>query len=209
MSDPIKHLKRLLRDASVSKIEISAAPPFVKLVFDTAELEGLLHSQALISDLVARHFIRPSVYWIDLEQEIHSEVDNSLKNAEDGLDQIARELSNKSDPAMIGFGKFVRSWATATALVRGQLAHNIKQIAEEKDSVLGYDSAGEDRRTALRDALIELRQSVYPTVIMLVAFLADDDPTKSKAQELLDKGLNIVADAKLQREISPEVDEAN
>lgn len=208
MSDPLKSLKLLLRDLSVSKIEISAAPPFVKLVFDRAELEGLLHRQSLISDLIARHFVRRRIYWMDIAKEMPEFGIKSLEEAESGLDEIARDLETKSDPAIIGFAKFVRSWASASSLARKRLRDTVEEIDEEKASVLGYDSAGEDRYNALRDALIELRKTVYPTVTMLVAFLADDDPTKTEARKRLDDGLNIVHDAKLQRETSPQVDEA-
>jgi hypothetical protein len=43
----MKPLMRLLRDASVSRIELTATPPFIKLVFDWKELLALLQGKSL------------------------------------------------------------------------------------------------------------------------------------------------------------------
>lgn len=37
-----RHIRRLVGDTSITKIEVSAAPPFVKIVFERIELQFLL-----------------------------------------------------------------------------------------------------------------------------------------------------------------------
>jgi hypothetical protein len=209
MGNPFKSLLRLLRDSSVSKIEISAGPPFAKMIFDKAELQALLQGQSRIADLVAQCFVRRRVFWQDIAAEDPTYVLESLEQVESELNQLASQLSASTEQSVLTLARFVRSWATASSLVRKELRDTLSDIAQEKALVLGYDSAGEDRQTALQVALVALRQRVYPLVTILVAFLSDEDPTKGEAQAFLDRGLNLVPDAKIQRESMPEVDEAS
>jgi hypothetical protein len=206
--NPFKSLLRLLKDTSVSKIELTATPPFVKLVFDREELLGLLQGQALISDAIAQHFVRRRVFWEDIAGENREYVLKSLEQAQTELDGLSSTISERKEPSVIALTKFIRSWASACALTCKTLKQRLDEIDEEKGQVLGYDSAGEDRFEALRDALVSLRQTVYPLVTALIGFLPDDDPTKQAAQQKLDEGLSVISDARLQRESIPEWDEA-
>ncbi|WP_267550788.1 hypothetical protein [Rhizobium rhizogenes] len=206
MPSVMKMLLRLLDDSSISKIEVTAMPPFVKISFEKNEIEALLSSRALVSDALARLFIRRRVYWWDLSKENPTWVVESLVAAETELDGLAKELSSKLDPEIRGLAKFIRSWATASHLVSKTLIDQLKDIDDEKASVLGYDSAGEDRQEALNETLIDLRRRIYPTIQMLVAFLDDDDPTKIEAQTCIDKGLNTVANVTLLRDVTPDID---
>jgi len=207
--NPIKSLHRLLRDNSVSKIEITATPPFVKLVFDRSELEALLRGQSQIADALSRLFVRRRVCWQDIAKEIPEDVVESLESAETELDGYVASLSSISNDTVSGLAKFIRAWSAACAGTRKTLKERLDEIDAEKAQVLGYDSAGEDREKALWSALISLRRTVYPLVIALIGFLPDDDPTKTEAQNLWDRGLNEIADASLQRAVLPEFDEAN
>jgi len=206
--NPIKSLHRLLRDNSVSKIEVTATPPFVKLVFDRSELEGLLRAQSQIADALSRLFVRRRVFWEDIGKEAPDYVLDSLTTAETELDGYVASLSSNSNDSVAGLAKFIRAWSAACAGTRKPLKQRLDEIDAEKAQVLGYDWAGEDREHALRDALISLRRTVYPLVAALIAFLPDDDPTKTEAQNLWDRGLNEIADATLQRAVLPDFDEA-
>jgi hypothetical protein len=197
-----------LNDSSVSKIEISASPPFAKLTFDKAELQALLQGQAHISEAVAKCFVRRRVFWEDFRKEKSEAVMKSLEKVEFQLDEWSAKLSSGTDASVIALAKFVRAWATGTSLVRKQLFDRLRDIDEEKSSTPGYDWANEDREGALHNALVSLRQRVYPLVTLLIAFLSDDDPTKADAQSFLDQGLNLVPDAAFQRGCIPDVDEA-
>jgi hypothetical protein len=206
MGNPFKALLRLLRDASVSKIEVSAGPPFAKLTFDKAELSALLQGQSQISDVVARCFVRRRVFWEDIRKENREAVVASLAEVESQLDEWSARLSSAPDASAVALSKFVRAWATASSLVRKQLVDRLRDIDEEKSSTPGYDWANEDRDEAVHDTLLALRQRVYPIVTMLIGFLEDDDPTKAQAQGELDRGLNLVPDATIQRGCMPDVD---
>jgi hypothetical protein len=203
--DPFKSLWRELNDSSVSKIEISAAPPFVKLIFDKAELLAALQGQSQISDLVSKCFVRRRVFWEDVRKEVAAAVESSLQEVEAELNEVTARFATSTDVAMIGIARFVRPWAGATSLVGKKLSDDLRQIREEKASTLGYESAGEDRYEALSDALIGLRQRIYPLLTIIVALLSVDDPTKREAQKYLDSGLSLVPDAALQRGCVPDV----
>jgi len=206
--NPIKSLHRLLRDSSVNKIEITAMPPFIKLTFDRTELEALLRAQSQIADVLSRHFIRQRVFWEAIDKEQPSYVLTSLASAEAALDTYAATAGDGNDSAT-GLRKFARAWAAACATTHKQLKERLGEIDAEKAQVLGYDSAGEDRREALHDALISLRRTIYPLVSALIAFLPDDEPTKAQAQAQWDSALNQIPDASLQRSVLPDFDEAN
>jgi hypothetical protein len=206
--NPLKSLMQLLKDASVAKIEISAEPPFAKLVFDKSELAELLQRRSMVADVVARHFVRRRVFWEDIAKEQYLAVVKSLEEAEAGLDSSSAELGASGDRAVLGMAKFVRAWATACSLTRKALSDRLRDIDDEKASTPGYDWAGEHRDEALREALISVRQRIYPLVILLVSFLEENDPTRVEAQGHLDRGLNVVPDARLQRGVLPQVDEA-
>lgn len=209
MSNSFKSLHRLLKDASVSKIEVSASPPFAKLTFDKVELQALLQGQSYISEVVSKCFVRRRIFWEDIRKENREAVVESLTQVESQLDDWSAKLSSGSDASVVALAKFVRAWATGASLVRKQLVDRLRDIDEEKSSTPGYDWANEDRDTAVHDALVALRQRIYPLVTLLIAFLGDDDPSKSEAQELLDLGLNLVPDVALQRGCIPDVDEAD
>ena len=132
-------------------------------------------------------------------------VKKSLAEVESGLDDQAIALASNTDASVVALAKCVRAWTTATSLVHKQLVDSLRDIDEEKALTLGYDSADDDRRAAVRDALKALRRRIYPLVSLLVAFLDDDDPTKNEAQQCLDSGLNVIPDAALQRECNPYV----
>lgn len=206
--NPIKSLHRLLRDNSVSKIEITATPPFVKLVFDRSELEALLRAKSQIADAVSRLFVRRRVFWEDIAKESPEYVLKSLAAAETDLDAYSTSISSASSDTVAGLSKFIRAWATACGKTHKSLKERLDEIDIEKAQVLGYDWAGEDRQNALRDALVLLRRTVYPLVGALISFLPDEDPTKLEAQFSLDEGLNLISDAALQRSVIPEFDEA-
>jgi len=209
MSNPFRSLLRLLKDASVSKIEVSASPPFAKLTFDKAELSALLQGQSQISEVVARCFVRRRVFWEDIRKENREAVVESLAEVESQLDEWSAKLSSAVDASAIALVKFVRAWATGASLVRKQLVDRLRDIDEEKSSTPGYDWANEDRDEAVHDALVALRQRVYPLITLLIGFLGDDDPTKAEAQGYLDRGLNLVPDTAIQRGCIPDVDEVN
>lgn len=209
MRDLRKTARRLLADTELKKVEITATPPFVKLVFERQEFEGILQCQDAIADLISRYFIGHQVFWLDLEKEEIERTKTSLLRAKDSLMTEARSLGSKPDPAMVGLARIVRSWAQATDAAYANLQHKLEDIAAEKASVLGYDSANEDRRHAMKETLIELRQTVYPSVQVLTSFLSDDDPTKAKSQQLIDSGLEHLESARLVRDIMPDLDEAS
>lgn len=209
MSNPFKSLARLLKDLSVNKIEVSAGPPFAKLIFDKAEFHALLQGQSHISDVVAKCFVRRRVFWEDIRKENREATIKSLEQVEAQLDDLSSKLASNADASVIALAKFVRAWATAASLVRKELADRLRDIDDEKASTLGYDWANEDRESAVYDALISVRQRIYPLVTLLVSILPDDDPTKNEAQSLLDSGLNLMPNAALQRGCIPEVDEAD
>jgi hypothetical protein len=209
MSNPFKSLLRLLRDASVSKIEVSASPPLAKLTFDKAELQALLQGQSYISDVVAKCFVLRRVFWEDIRKENREAVVQSLAEVESQLDEWSAKLSSGADASVVALAKFVRAWATGASLVRKQLRDRLRDIDDEKSTTPGYDWANEDRDAAVHDALLALRQRIYPLVTLLIAFLGDDDPTKAEAQDFLDSGLNLVPDAAIQRGCIPDVDEAD
>ena len=209
MSNPFRSLLRLLKDTSVSKIEVSASPPFVKLTFDKAELSALLQGQSQISEVVARCFVRRRVFWEDIRKEDREAVVKSLAEVESQLDEWSARLSSAADASAVALARFVRAWATGAFLVRKQLVDRLRDIDEEKSSTPGYDWANEDRDEAVNDALVALRQRVYPLVTLLIGFLGDDDPTKAEAQGYLDRGMNLVPDAAIQRGCIPDVDEAD
>ena len=209
MSNPFKSLLRLLKDASVTKVEVSAAPPFAKLTFDKAELQALLQGQSRVSDVVARCFVRRRVFWEDIRKENREAVVRSLAEVESQLDDWSVKLSSGDGPTVVALAKFVRAWATGVSLVRKQLVDRLRDIDEEKSSTPGYDWANEDRDAAMHDALVLLRQRTYPLVTLLTALLDDDDPTKAEAQGFLDQGLNLVPDAAIQRGCMPDIDEAD
>ena len=120
----------------------------------------------------------------------------------------ARSLGGKSDPAMVGLARVVRSWAQATGDACTSLQRKLEDIAAEKASVLGYDSANEDGGLALKETLVELRQTIYPSVQALTSFLSEDDPTKVKSQQLIDRGLEHLEGVKQAMQTIPELDEA-
>ena len=208
MSNPFRSLLRLLKDASVVKIEVSAGPPFVKLIFDKAELSALLQGQSQVSEVVARCFVRRRVFWEDIRKENREAVVESLAAVESQLDEWSANLSSATDASAVALAKCVRAWATGASLVRRELVDRLRDIDEEKSSTPGYDWANEDRHAAVHSALVSLRQRIYPLVTLLIGFLGDDDPTKSEAQRYLDIGLNLVPDAAIQRACIPDVDEA-
>ena len=133
----------------------------------------------------------------------------SSQEVEVQLDKFSSKLSSSKGSSVIALAKFVRAWATAANLVRKELNDRLRDIDDEKASILGYDSANEDRHDAMHDALVSLRQRIYPVVTILACFLTENDPTKHEAQSLLDAGLNLVPDAALQRGCIPEVDEVS
>lgn len=155
--------------------------------------------------MVAKAFLRHCVFWLDLSKEDFESSVKSMENVECELDNFSLELKKNSSVAALA--KFVVSWSTQVSVVRRNLVDRYRDIADEKATVLGYDSAGEDRVEALYDAVVALRQLIYPIVATFIAFLPDDDPTKQQAQLYLDSGLNVVPDAQLQRGCMPVVDE--
>ncbi len=203
-----KSLTRLLNDNSVSKIELTATPPFVKLVFDREELVALLKGQAQISEVVSKQFVRRRVFWEDLAKEYYEYVIESLAQAEIGIDSASNQIADSKDPAAQALTKFLRGWAAACGTTLKTLKQRLDDIQSEKDNILGYDTAGEDRRTAVRDSVTLLRRTVYPFVTALISFLPGDDPTKTEAQRLLDQGFSQIGNAQVVRESQPEWDEA-
>src|SRR5437763_601736 len=173
MANVFKSLLRLLKDASVSKIEVSASPPFVKLIFDKAELQAMLQGQSHISEVVAKCFVRRRVFWEDIRKENREAVMKSLVEGESQLDELSTKLSSSADASVLALAKFVRAWASAASLVRKDLVDRLREIDEEKASTPAYDWANEDRENAVHEALTSLRQRVYPLVTLLVGFLGD------------------------------------
>jgi hypothetical protein len=204
--DPFKSLVRLLNDSSVNKIEISATPPFVKLIFDKAELQAALQGQSQISDVVSKYFVRRRVFWEDLRKEDPAAVEASLQEVEERLDGVTAQMAASTDALITGIAKFVRAWASSSSKTRKELSDKLREIREEKASTPGYESAGEDRHKALSETLIDLRRRIYPIITMMVALLSVDDPTKSEAQGYLDQGLNLVPNAALQRACTLDID---
>ncbi len=113
MSNPFKSLLRLLK-ASVSKIEVSASPPFAKFTFDRAELQALLQGQSHISDVVARYFVRRRVFWEDIRKENREAVVESLAAVESQLDEWSARHSSGTDAYVVALVKFVRcNWRSS------------------------------------------------------------------------------------------------
>ena len=206
MGDPLKSLRWLL-NMPISHIVLKAAPPFVEVKFDKSELQALVRDPDLVSDIVATCFIRRRVFWEDIRKEDRDAVVKSLVEVESDLDDRSSRLASSTVSSVTALTKFVRAWANGASLVRKELKDRLRDIDEEKATTLGYDWANEDRYQAMHDALVSLRKQVYPIVGALVAFLPDDDPTKRQAQDLLDRGLNLIPDAALQRGCVPEFDE--
>lgn len=210
MSNPLKSLIRLLKDGSVRQLELTAAPPFVKLVFDKTEFEAMLRGKEQISAAVADNFVARRVYWVDIKKESEAWVDDSLTQAEAELSQLSKRLSESADETVVALAKFCRAWATETKLVHKTWRDELKRITDEKNADPGgYDSSNSDRADAMHETLVSLRQRIYPMVSVLVAFLDEDDPAKTTAQNLLDAGLNLVPKAVVQRGCVPEIDEAS
>ena len=206
MRNLIKSLTRLL-NVAVKDIGLTAEPPFVTVTFSIAELRSLIQEPQCISEVLAKCFVRRRVFWEDIRKESIEGVVKSLVEVESELDWWTTKLAASSDLSVVALTKFVRSWSTATSLVRKELGDRLRDIDDEKSSVPGYDSANEDRHTEVHNALVALRRRVYPLVSALVAFLPDDDPTKDDAQSRLDSGLSLVPDAAIQRGCIPVFDE--
>ena len=204
MSGPSKSLRWLL-NIPVSEIVLKA-PPFVEIKFDRAELKALIEAPNLVSNIVATCFIQRRVFWEDIRKEDHKGVMKSLVEVESNLNQQSLQLATSPVSSVSALTKLVIAWASGASLVRKELEDRLREIDEEKATMLGYDSANEDRHEAIHDALVSLRKRIYPLVNALVAVLADDDPTKVEAQGYLDRGLNLIPDAALQRGCIPEFD---
>lgn len=203
-----RSLHRLLRDNTVSHIELTAAPPFVKLIFDRSELESLLRSQSDVSNVLSQHFIRRRIFWEDFAAETPQYVLDSLRLAAMKLDDCVGAAQDANDAA-VGLRKFARAWAAACVNTRNNLEGRLAEIDAEQAQVLGYDNAGEDTQEALRDALVTLRRTSFPLIAALIAILPDDDPTKKQAQDTWDGAMNQIRDAEIQRSVLPSFDEAS
>lgn len=204
----LKSLGILLKHGSVSKIELTAMPPFAKIVFDKEELVALLQSQSLVSEAVDVHFVRRQVFWQDIRKENRDDVLKSLTDAESQLDGLKKQLAGSKNASALGLVKFLSGWATACSTTAKTLRRSLKEIEEQKAYEIDYESACDDRQKVLGEALVSLRQTVYPLVEALVAFLPEDDSAKKEAQELLNTGLNLMPNAKLLRGCFPQWDEA-
>jgi len=203
-----KHLIRLLKDPSVTKVEISAAPPFAKITLERAGIEALLRATQYTSNAVAKCFVRRRVFWEDLRKEHHESVVKSLKEVTAQLNDLVDELLAKPNIS-VALTNLIRQWASEADLVHKELRDRLGEIAEEKASTLGYDTANQDRATEVGNALVSLRQRLYPLVSVLIQLLDDDDPTKKKAQKQWDSGLSFLPNAELIRGCIPDVDEAD
>ena len=203
-----KHLLRLSKDFSLSDVEISAASPFVKITLKRVEIDPLLRANQYTSNVVAKCFVRRRVFWEDLSKEHHEYVVKSLAAVTKELNDLSDKLLSEPNSS-VALSNLIRDWATGTVLVHKELRERLGEIAEEKASTPGYDSANEDRATELSHTLVSLRQRIYPLVSVLIQLLDDDDPTKGEAQKLWDNGLNSTLDAKLIRGCIPDVDEAD
>ena len=207
MTNPLKSLRWLL-DMPVTYIVLKAAPPFVEVKFEKAELQALVRESESVSDIVAKCFVRRRVFWEDIRKEDRNAVVKSLAEAESDLDEWSSRLASSTASSVVALTKFVRAWANGTSLARKELRDRLREIDEEKATTLGYDWANEDRDQAMHDALVSLRKRIYPLVTVLVALIPDDDPTKAEAQDFLDRGLNLIPDAALQRGCIPEFDKS-
>ena len=200
-------LRMLSRDVSITKVELTAAPPFVNMVFETQDIRHLPEAFDTIRDIVTLHFIRRQVMWMDIAKEEPQYVLASLETAEKGLDTQLHKLIEKAGPDVSALATFVRSWATACALARKDLRRTLDDIDAEKAQILGYDSAGEDRDEALRDALVLLRKTVYPLIYALIEVLPKDDGVRQQALAIWKQGLDFIRDADVQRSAIPDWDE--
>ena len=105
----IKYLERLLNDSTVTKVELSAGPPFVKLTFDKTVIQAVLQGRQQVSDLIAKCFIRRRVFWQDESAEGREAVCESLQQVEGELNEIVVDFAKSADLTTIGLATFVRS----------------------------------------------------------------------------------------------------
>lgn len=203
-----KRLDRLLDNPASDKITISAVPPFIKITFDTAHLRALRQAPEQVSEVVAKYFNQRRVFWEDLQKEHHEYVLQSLAEVKEELNTLSGQLSSQTH-IPVALTRSVRHWATSVTLVHKELRDQLGCIADEKASVPGYDSAGEDRTTVVSKTLISLRQHIYPLIHILIHFLDDNDPTKVAAKTYWEKGLGHIRDASQMLGCIPDVDEAD
>lgn len=203
MTQLIDQIKYILQNASISKIEVSAAPPFVKITIDRKQIKSLLQHQADVSNVIAETFIRRRVFWEDATRENLTYCINSLRDAMSELNNFVKEMQKSELSSLVILSQFVRSWSSSASIVYKRLKDDLSDIDQNKGQDFNYDSAHEDRRVALRHALIDLRKRIYPSVQALVEFLPEDDPTRREAQELLDSGAELLESAREIRQIAP------
>lgn len=187
-----KYLQALIANTGASKLIIKAAPPFVEIVFDKSEIVSMLRGVEKLSQALNYCFCERRVFWTDLTAESYEYVMISLDNVQSELRNYDNELIGSSDAGSMGLAKFVRAWASQTALTQKELSDKIDRINKEKAEDPFYDTAGSDRHDALVESLIDLRRRVYPSVRALSEFLNDEDPTKHSVKEKLAVGLKIL-----------------
>ena len=191
MRNLVQQLRRYL-ELGVERVELSAGPPFVKVIFSVQGLLRLAEGREQVANLLATCFVRRRVFWIDIRREDPKWVVKSLVEVESDLDQRMAELATSRDLALTELTKAVREWGTATSHVRKALERELREINDEKATTPGYDTAGMDRRTVVGEALVSLRQRVYPWVYTLASFLPEDDETRQHVQRNLFSGLDEV-----------------
>ena len=205
MRDLTKPLRRYL-GVAVRDVKLKAEPPFAEVTLSVDGLLSLIRDRASVASLIDDCFVRRRVFWQDVRGENPEAVRQSLAEVEFALAERTSHLVSSNDIAVTELAKFSRAWGSATALVRKDLETSLRDIADEKESTPGYDSAGDDRRTVVGEALVGLRQRVYPLVYALISFLPDDDPVKADAEPKLMSGLDFVRADIVEGSI-PELDE--
>jgi hypothetical protein len=193
----------LLTRLEVSEVKLKAL--FIELTFKREEVLATSKAETEIEDALTRFFLRKDVLRVDLAAEIYEEVTASLQAIVVGLDEKAAALKAvpRPGPERLALARAFTSWASGTLSAKKELDRRWQDIADEKASILGYDSANEDRQAALGDAVLDLRKKTAPLIFALIDMLPDTNPKKQEFQDAWDRANQYVRDESIKRRLTP------
>ena len=148
-------LQRHLERYPASMVVMTAAPPFERIEFKPQEVLKLPTVTNLFAGPWIGNFVHQEMMWLDLPKEDYEDVIKGPGGRQRRAIQGRRGTQEGPRPCP------PQGWADCSLAglrpaPRPAESHGpYAEIAEEKAQILGYDSAGEDRREALYDALIE------------------------------------------------------